>query len=368
MFECCTDEMILSYCSKKVLGILRTCMEHAADIFPSVLRRLQKEERHFRAHWIELWHAAEEHPEALDTFDTSVASTCVVALAARFNALPSRDSLRAPAPFDRWAEVFVPPSLRPISTTLLNSRDEILAHLLAARGLLQLCDEVYVPALRRGTSSAGSFSMCHEYAELKMLLRQSMYTVENGLLPALVEMLQCSGVWCGLSDDRDSAVCVERNRKSEEHLEKCLSLVELPQVDAEEEDALRKAELTKIAQDLHELRELQSYASTLVEEHGALLQQSSAGIDNALDNAVASRLQLTRAAKYKIAGATLTGALIGGLLGGPVGLLAGAKSAASVGLVALAGGATGGVVGNAVVSGAVARATAVDESSVHVAS
>jgi syntaxin 17 len=144
---------------------------------------------------------------------------------------------------------------------------------------------------------------------------------------------------------------------------RALSLVEIP-VD---EDALehyerqRRDELRQVGQQVRELRELQEYANTLVAEHGMELEHAVEEADIALDNATSSRVQLTLAAKYKIAGAALTGALVGGLLGGPLGLIAGAKSATTIGLVALAGGATGSVVGSTVASTTAARSAAVDE-------
>ena len=95
--------------------------------------------------------------------------------------------------------------------------------------------------------------------------------------------------------------------------------------------------------------------------HGEQLDLAASDTDLALNHAVQSRMQLSMAAKYKVAGATLSGAVVGGLVGGPVGMIAGAKSAATIALAAVAGAATGGVVVKAVVSASTARASEVDD-------
>lgn len=129
----------------------------------------------------------------------------------------------------------------------------------------------------------------------------------------------------------------------------------------EKEEQERMEQLRSIGRDMQDVRELQEHVSALTLQQQERLTSAEGLVDKAHANTASARGELSTAVKYKILGATLTGAIIGGLIGGPVGALAGASHTATI-----LGSVGVGVVGGAVVSREVAKnvvgsVTTVDE-------
>ena len=122
--------------------------------------------------------------------------------------------------------------------------------------------------------------------------------------------------------------------------------VDVSRVELEE----RQREMMQIAEAMRDVREVQTLYAANLAAQGELLEGAEHDADLAHDNAARGRLQLSTAAKYKLLGATMVGALVGGLVGGPVGAIAGASSASTI-----LGAAGVGAVGGAVVTRVVAR-------------
>jgi hypothetical protein len=395
------------------------------EMFNAVVRRLQREASYLSAQWLEPWLALQAGADDDDDKggnkgvkrDTASSSAIASVLpevddlspqraalaiihdiatlkAAAMASQPSssadhhdgrrlfHSTVSSTREFESRVGHFVPLPLAPVSLLLINALDDLEGREQAMRGLLDLCDTTYIPGLLKGKESAATRQQVALYKKLKIELKRVFFTLSIEIIPWLREFVS----WYKAPDVRGPPAASQQRATAGTTIHdktyvsitstddeddaqgglgfgRALSLVEIP-VD---EDALehyerqRRDELRQVGQQVRELRELQEYANTLVAEHGTKLEHAVEEADIALDNATASRVQLTLAAKYKIAGAALTGALVGGLLGGPLGLIAGAKSATTIGLVALAGGATGSVVGSTVASTTAARSAAVDE-------
>lgn len=253
-------------------------------------------------------------------------------------------------------------------------RDEMEGHLALTHQLLRLCRTTFVPPYRRSGAAVSSEdaerrrAVLLDYDKLRVTLADVTARCTEELLKPLCDLLEKCGARNVLSF-LAAAAPRSRDEEKEEDSDRLLDtqqeqevyqFVEMRSVD-EELEAEKRREMAYIAQQMLEVRALQEESQRLVQQHGEQIDLAATDTDRSLRHAVQSRLELSAAARYKVAGATLTGAVVGGLVGGPVGLVAGAKSAATIALATVAGAATGGVVVKAVVSASTARAGAVDD-------
>eukprot|EP00758_Cryptobia_borreli_P003963 Tbor_TRINITY_DN4092_c0_g1::TRINITY_DN4092_c0_g1_i1::g.11840::m.11840 len=139
-------------------------------------------------------------------------------------------------------------------------------------------------------------------------------------------------------------------------------LLEVPIENMDEvEEEKRRRELIELAKNMKELQELQQLVNNHMELQSVSLQYMDTNMQLAHDRTVSGRLNLGQAARYKIVGYVLAGAMVGAAIGGPIGLAVGAKSMGVILGASAVGGVTGAGTAKVITSAVVRNATTIDE-------
>jgi len=107
------------------------------------------------------------------------------------------------------------------------------------------------------------------------------------------------------------------------------------------QEAHSREEIQRLEADVEALRDMQRAESVRLREDGKHLEVATTHVERSDKDLSKGLRELIKASRYKLLGATMTGAVAGALVGGPVGLLVGAKGALGMAACLGAGAVTG---------------------------